>query len=40
VAAASFDEARAVRDVHGCIEPADIRRNALDIWGKVGADLR
>lgn len=36
----SFDEARAVRDVYGYIEPADIRRNALNIWGKVGADLR
>jgi glycosyltransferase involved in cell wall biosynthesis len=36
----SFDEARAVRDVYGCVEPADIRRNALNIWGKVGADLR
>ena len=36
----SFDEARAVRDVYGVVEPADIRRNALNIWGKVGADLR
>jgi rhamnosyltransferase len=36
----SFDEARAVRDVYGYVEPADIRRNALNIWGKVGADLR
>jgi len=36
----SFDEARAVHDVYGVVEPADIRRNALNIWGKVGADLR
>ena len=36
----SFDEARAVRDVYGVVEPAGIRRNALNIWGKVGADLR
>ena len=36
----SFDEARAMRDVYGVVEPADIRRNALNIWGKVGADLR
>lgn len=36
----SFDEARAVRDVYGVVEPADIRRNALNLWGKVGADLR
>ena len=36
----SFDEARALRDIYGYIEPADIRRNALIIWGKVGADLR
>ena len=36
----SFDEARAVHDIYGVVEPADIRRNALNIWGKVGADLR
>jgi rhamnosyltransferase len=36
----SFDEARALRDVYGYIEPSDIRRNALMVWGKVGADLR
>ncbi len=36
----SFDEARALRDVYGYVEPADIRRNALIVWGKVGADLR
>jgi rhamnosyltransferase len=36
----SFDEARAVRDVYGYVEPADIRRNVLMVWGKVGADLR
>lgn len=36
----SFDEARAVREVYGVIEPADVRRNVLNVWGKVGADLR
>jgi rhamnosyltransferase len=36
----SFDEARSLRDVYGYVEPADIRRNALMVWGKVGADLR
>lgn len=36
----SFDEARAIRDVYGYVEPADIRRNALIVWGRVGADLR
>ena len=36
----SFDEARAIRDVYGYVESADIRRNALIVWGKVGADLR
>jgi glycosyltransferase involved in cell wall biosynthesis len=36
----SFDEARAMRDVYGSVEPADIRRNALLVWGLVGADLR
>jgi rhamnosyltransferase len=36
----SFDEARSVRDVYGSVEPADIRRNALMVWGQVGADLR
>jgi glycosyltransferase involved in cell wall biosynthesis len=36
----SFDEARAVRDVYGPIQPTDLRRNALIVWGKVGADLR
>jgi rhamnosyltransferase len=36
----SFDEARAVRDVYGYVESASIRRNALMVWGKVGADLR
>ena len=29
-----------MRDVYGVVEPADIRRNALNIWGNVGADLR
>jgi glycosyltransferase involved in cell wall biosynthesis len=36
----SFDEARALREVYGSVEPAAVRRNALMVWGKVGADLR
>jgi rhamnosyltransferase len=36
----SFDEATSLRLVYGYVEPADIRRNALMVWGKVGADLR
>ena len=36
----SFDEARALREVYGDVEATDLRRNALLIWGNVGADLR
>jgi rhamnosyltransferase len=36
----SFDEARAVCDVYGSFESADLRRNGLIVWGKVGADVR
>lgn len=36
----SFDEARALREVYGNLEPTDMRRNALFVWGNVGADLR
>jgi len=36
----SFDEARALRQVYGDVEPTDMRRNALLVWGSVGADLR
>jgi len=36
----SFDEARALREVYEDVEPTDMRRNALLVWGNVGADLR
>jgi glycosyltransferase involved in cell wall biosynthesis len=36
----SFDEARALREVYGNLEPTDMRRNVLLVWGSVGADLR
>ena len=36
----SFDEARALREVYGDVEATDMRRNALLVWGNVGADLR
>jgi len=36
----SFDEARALREAYGDVEAADMRRNALLVWGNVGADLR
>ena len=36
----SFDEARAMQEVYGNREPAELRRNALVVWGQVGADLR
>ncbi len=36
----SFDEARALREVYGDVEATDIGRNALLVWGNVGADLR
>ncbi|MGP0035558.1 MAG: hypothetical protein ACLP4R_13400, partial [Solirubrobacteraceae bacterium] len=36
----SFDEARALREVYCDVEPTDMRRNALLVWGSVGADLR
>ena len=36
----SFDEARALREVYGDVEAMDMRRNALLVWGNVGADLR
>jgi glycosyltransferase involved in cell wall biosynthesis len=36
----SFDEARSLREVYGYVEPLDVRRNALKVWGSVGADLR
>jgi glycosyltransferase involved in cell wall biosynthesis len=36
----SFDEARALREVYDDVEPTDMRRNALLVWGRVGADLR
>ena len=36
----SFDEARGLRDVYGFVEPLEICRTALKIWGLVGADSR
>jgi len=36
----SFDEARALHEVYGCKEPLCVRRQALTLWGTVGADLR
>jgi GT2 family glycosyltransferase len=36
----SFDEARAIGEVYGFVEPIDIRRTALNVWGSVGADWR
>lgn len=36
----SFDESRALREVYGFAEPLDMRRNALKVWGLVGADYR
>lgn len=36
----SFDEARAVNEVYGLVEPSGVRRTALKVWGSVGADWR
>jgi glycosyltransferase involved in cell wall biosynthesis len=36
----SFDEARALSEVYGYVEPGGWRRNALKVWGLVGADYR
>ena len=36
----SFDEARAVHEMYGYVEPLAIRRNALKLWGSVGGDWR
>jgi rhamnosyltransferase len=36
----SFDEARAIREVYGFVEPIGIRRTVLKLWGLVGADWR
>jgi rhamnosyltransferase len=36
----SFDEARALREVYGFVEPLEARRTALKVWGLVGADWR
>jgi glycosyltransferase involved in cell wall biosynthesis len=36
----SFDEARALEQVYGLVPPADPRRAALTVWGRVGADHR
>jgi glycosyltransferase involved in cell wall biosynthesis len=34
----SFDEARAIREIYGFVEPIGVQRTALKIWGLVGAD--
>lgn len=36
----SFDEARALREVYGYVEPAAPRTLALKLWGLLGADRR
>ena len=36
----SFDEARALYEVYGFVEPLEIRRTGLKVWGLVGADWR
>jgi rhamnosyltransferase len=36
----SFDEARALREVYGYVEPAAPRTVALKLWGLLGADRR
>jgi glycosyltransferase involved in cell wall biosynthesis len=36
----SFDEARALQGVYGFAQPLDPRRQLLNVWGRVGADLR
>jgi glycosyltransferase involved in cell wall biosynthesis len=36
----SFDEARALREIYGWIEPLHPRTTTLNIWGRTGADWR
>lgn len=36
----SFDEARAMRDVYGWVEPLNVRSVTFKLWGRVGADWR
>ncbi|MGI8715587.1 MAG: glycosyltransferase [Solirubrobacteraceae bacterium] len=36
----SFDEARALREIYGWVEPASPRLVARNLWGSVGADRR
>ena len=36
----SFDEARALYEVYGFVEPLEIRRTGLKVWGLVGEDWR
>jgi rhamnosyltransferase len=36
----SFDEARAVKDIYGWQEPLALRTTTLNLYGRVGADLR
>jgi rhamnosyltransferase len=36
----SFDEARALHELYGLVEPASPKRAALKVWGRTGADWR
>lgn len=36
----SFDEARAMAEIYGVLEPLEWRRTTLKLWGLVGADWR
>ncbi len=36
----SFDEARALREIYEWSEPLHFRTTTLNLWGRVGADLR
>ena len=36
----SYEEARALRELYGHVEPLDPRRTPLKLWGLVGADWR
>jgi GT2 family glycosyltransferase len=36
----TFDETRALHDLYGYVEPANLRTTSLKLWGLVGADWR
>jgi rhamnosyltransferase len=36
----SFDEARALNELYGYVEPLALRTTSLKLWGSVGADWR